>query len=218
MVLTAQEDELLVDGRIEFRGVFDTTRRPCVTVSDVPMVDVPTICPNLEPGIAALADYLRVTGHRRVAMLSVPGDEHRLHLFGEHFGAADVPVFRSSADSNWPTRGAGEALARSALRSEDRPTALIALSDVVAAGALDAAHALGLRVPEDVTIVGIDDTPGGADTLGLTTIVVPYRPMGELAASTLLRWIDGGERPADPPPLPTALSIRHTSGRAPAKA
>ena len=56
----------------------------------------------------------------------------------------------------------------------------------------------------------------GADTLGLTTIVVPYRPMGELAASTLLRWIDGGARPADPPPLPTALSIRRTSGPAPA--
>ena len=215
MVLTAQADELLVDGRIEFRGAFDATRRPCVTVADVAVTNVPTIRPNLDPGIAALADYLRSMGHRRVAMLSVPGDENRLELFGHHFDAADVPVFRSSAESDWPTRGAGEALARRALRGEERPTALIALSDVVAAGALDTAHALGLRVPEDVTIVGIDDTPG-ADTLGLTTIVVPYRPMGELAASTLLRWIDGGERPVDPPPLPTALSIRRTSGPAPA--
>ena len=108
MVLTAQADELLVDGRIEFRGAFDATRRPCVTVADVAVTNVPTIRPNLDPGIAALADYLRSMGHRRVAMLSVPGDENRLDGAGLDEGQGEG-VLR--LDGRETTRGTQDGFA-----------------------------------------------------------------------------------------------------------
>ena len=100
-----------------------------------------------------------------------------------------------------------------ALSASPRPRAILALSDLLARGAMDAAHRLGLAVPRDVSIVGIDDLEGN-DVIGLTSVFVPYRPMGELAGVLLSSLIDGRD-PAMPPPLPTAVALR-TSAAPPA--
>ncbi len=214
VVLSGEDEAPLVDGHITFRAKPSASRRPRVFVTDAEVPGALTVRPDLDPGVAMLAAYLTDLGHRRVAILSVPGDDRRMESFGRHFTArGETPVFRSSDSSHWPTRGAGEATARRALRGERRPTAIVALSDALAVGALDAAHAMGLNVPGDVTIVGIDDTPG-SDAMGLTTVVVPYLPMGELAALTLIRRIEDGPGVLAPPPLTTTLSIRRTSGPA----
>ena len=112
-----------------------------------------------------------------------------------------------------PTVADGETAARLALSRSPRPRAILALSDLLARGAMDAAHRMGLAVPRDVSIVGIDDLEGN-DAIGLTSVFVPYRPMGELAGVLLASLIDGGA-PAIPPPLPTAVAIR-TSAAPPA--
>jgi LacI family transcriptional regulator len=112
-----------------------------------------------------------------------------------------------------PTPAAGEALARAALRRRPRPTAILALGDTLALSALHVAHWMGLDVPGDLSVAGLDDLPG-SEAAGLTTVFIPYRALGERAGDLLLGRLDG-EEPASFPDLPTALSIRRSTGPPP---
>jgi DNA-binding LacI/PurR family transcriptional regulator len=107
-----------------------------------------------------------------------------------------------------PARGDGEVAAVSALGQDPEATAVLAASDELALGAMDGASRLGRRVPQDVSVVGIDDIPE-ARLRGLTTAFVPYVPMGELATALLL---DGR---SEPPPFPAPVAVRASTGPAP---
>ena len=121
-----------------------------------------------------------------------------------------VPVFQG-LDS---TPEEGEAGALAVLACTPRPSALLCLSDRLAEGALRVARRLGLRVPEDLSLVGFDDAVPTAAALGLTTVRQPNRAKGEHAAHALLRLVDGAE-PAPLPPLPTQFVVRGSTGPAP---
>jgi DNA-binding LacI/PurR family transcriptional regulator len=84
----------------------------------------------------------------------------------------------------------GRAQVTAALASEDAPTAIVALSDELAFGAIEAVESAGLEVPTDVSVVGFDDIPDAARH-GLTTVAQPSRTKGEVAARLLL----GGDAP-----------------------
>ena len=94
-------------------------------------------------------------------------------------------------------------------------TAVICGNDVLAAGAMMAARTKGIRIPQDVSIVGFDDI-GVASVVSpaLTTVRVPQVEMGRAAAATLLSLIEG-EGPVDSQCLPTELVIRGSLGAAP---
>ena len=98
---------------------------------------------------------------------------------------------------------------------DDRPTAIVCGNDVLALGALLEAEALGLRVPEDVSITGFDDLDLAKEIgPGLTTIHAPLEEMGRLTAEYLLE----PEAPGDPPlhlELPAELVVRGSAGPAP---
>jgi DNA-binding LacI/PurR family transcriptional regulator len=64
-------------------------------------------------------------------------------------------------------------------------------------------------VPGDVAVAGIDDPPAAA-AAGLTTVFVPYHPLGDLAGTILAAAVEGSA-PASPEPLPTSLAIRATA-------
>ena len=82
-----------------------------------------------------------------------------------------------------------------------RPTAVFAASDVQAVGVLEAAEACGLRVPEDLAVIGFDDIEIAA-VAGLSTVRQPLRESGRLGAAILLAEIDGVERRSEElPPL-----------------
>jgi LacI family transcriptional regulator/LacI family repressor for deo operon, udp, cdd, tsx, nupC, and nupG len=83
-------------------------------------------------------------------------------------------------------------LAHALLAMPDPPTAIFAASDVQAMGVLQAAEALGLRVPEDVAVIGFDDVEE-ASVLGLTTVRQPLRETGARAVELLLSAIEGRE-------------------------
>lgn len=103
------------------------------------------------------------------------------------------------------------------LPDEARPTAIFCGNDVLAVGAMLEAQHMGIRVPEDVSIVGFDDLPLAAHlSPGLTTVHVPSRRMGEHAAEYLLRCI-AGETPEPLNELPTDIMVRGTSAPPPAK-
>ena len=80
---------------------------------------------------------------------------------------------------------------RSLLRTDPPPTAIFAASDVQAIGVLKACEALGVRVPEDVAVIGFDDVDL-AEIVGLTTIRQPLRESGGLAADLLVAAIEHG--------------------------
>jgi DNA-binding LacI/PurR family transcriptional regulator len=96
----------------------------------------------------------------------------------------------------------------------DPPTAIVTATDQMAIGALHAAHALGISVPHQVSIVGFDDIPLAEFTAPPLTSV--HQPMGEMAELAVSLAI-GAPMPGDlDRTFPTTLSIRATSGPVPA--
>ncbi len=192
---------LLRDAAAGWRG-----RVPAVAVDADGPPGVPAVRAALEEGAAAVAGHLAARGRRRLAILGWPGAGPRLEGARRGWGGAGPAHARIVAD---PRRAAGELAAATALRDDPRPDAILGLTDELALGALGAARHLGLDVPGDVAVAGIDDLPG-SDAAGLTTVFVPYRPMGDLAGTLLAAALDGAA-PASPDPLPTSLAIRATA-------
>ncbi len=215
VVIAGRTLDLPVDGYIRYRpSPGDEPRGHSVTIEAAePNGTRPNVNVDLTDAVRTIARHLQELGHTRIAVLSTSELAHRLGdlvpaNIGEH-----VVVYESRAQGGWPDRAAGEATARAALAATPRATAILALSDTLALGALEAMHRIGLRCPEDISVAGIDDVPG-SDAVGLTTIVVPYRPMGEQAGEILIQMI-AGETPAPPSTLPVALAIRRTTAPPP---
>ena len=90
------------------------------------------------------------------------------------------------------------------LHRQPRLDAVFVASDVMAAGALQALRRTGRRVPQDVAVVGFDDSPIASHTTpSLTTVRQPVEAVGELAVELLLSTVDG-----ENPVLPTELVVR----------
>jgi len=122
--------------------------------------------------------------------------------------APDPSLIRTAAFSPETGRAAMEEL----LRLPDRPTAVFAASDAVALGAMNAIHAAGLRIPDDVAVVGFDDTFLAAYTHpALTTIRVPAHGLGWTAAEVLIALIEE-EKEISSVTLETELVIRDSCG------
>ena len=114
--------------------------------------------------------------------------------------------------SEWSRKG-GKHAALQLLTQQKRPTAIFAASDVQAVGALEAARELGLRVPEQLSVIGFDGIEI-SELLELSTMQQPLQEMGELGASKLVELI---ENPSHPPELirfDTKLVERRTTSPA----
>ncbi|HWR86203.1 MAG TPA: substrate-binding domain-containing protein [Rhodoglobus sp.] len=158
---------------------------------------------------ATLARHLRELGHDRVAVVSLPLDDSgepgrlpgdwrlraRSHTARERLeGVADVyPAFGGRV-AEGSTIEAGREAGMAILGEADAPTAVIAQSDLLAVGVIRAAEELGLRVPEDVAVVGFDgirrDDANGID---LTTMVQPAVAKGRAAGRAAFSLLDGDE-------------------------
>jgi DNA-binding LacI/PurR family transcriptional regulator len=218
------EDDPALD-QLRARGV------PVVAVEG-PVVDgVVLIDIDDRRGTRQLARHLHDLGHRRVHVVAMPlrldgtrgpvsperralahyrDVRHRMEGVEDVFGP--VPVFETS--SNAVDEGAAAARALLGVAPEHRPTAIVAQSDVLAAGVLQAAAELGLRVPEDLSVVGFD----GAElpwlgTTRLTTVVQPSAEKGRAAARAAMELVAGG--PSEDLVLPVTLRIGTTSGPPP---
>jgi DNA-binding LacI/PurR family transcriptional regulator len=125
-------------------------------------------------GARRAAEHLLALGHRRFAVVCEL-QVHRERLAG-YKRALDA------AGAFWARQELPAALA-----AKPRPTAILAASDRLALEALDAAHAAGVRVPEELSVIGFDDVPGAARSLpALTTIRQPLLEKGEIAGRLLV--------------------------------
>ena len=215
LLIAGRPEGRAADGLALFRGKpREVLRGPAVVIDGRASGGAAAVTADVAGGAAAVADHLRQLGHERIAVLAYPGARERLAGVARGWaGREPLRVFGAAAEAGrpgWPTRGDGEAAARAALAATPRPTALLALSDTLALGALDCARWMGLSIPRDLSIAGLDDLPG-SDALGLTTALVPYRPLGELAGDVLVRSLEG-EPPAPSPELPSALAVRASTG------
>jgi DNA-binding LacI/PurR family transcriptional regulator len=155
-------------------------------------------------GGEAATRHLLELGHSRIAFLGDQFDDpfgftssrHRAIGYERAIRAAgrevDPQLMALGAHSRYEARE----LAARLLAREDRPTAVFAASDTQALGVISAAHEAGLRVPEDVSVIGYDDIEI-ADYLELTTVRQQLLESGRLGAELLLREI--GQRSEDPP-------------------
>jgi DNA-binding LacI/PurR family transcriptional regulator len=109
----------------------------------------------------------------------------------------------------------GYAAGLTLLRDRERPTAIVAFTDVLALGVMRAAAELGLRVPEDLTVVGYDDIPE-ADSAGLTTVHHPLSQKGSVVGKRL-RSLWEPDSTQQSMRFPASLVIRTSSSRPPTR-
>ena len=167
-------------------------------------------------GAFQATQHLLDLGHTRIGFAggldeSMPARE-RLHghlaaLAGAGIAAEDALV-RKQAFSH----EAGIEMGTELLALDERPTAIVAGSDTTALGVLEAARRRGLRVPDDLSVVGFDDTYAATATAPpLTTVHQPLHEMGRVALRTLLQQSRGEPLDANHVQLSTQLVVREST-------
>jgi LacI family transcriptional regulator len=141
---------------------------------------------------AAMTQLLIARGHRQISMIRAeygPGERRALGYATVMRDAGLNPEF-VFAEAYTEDAGAG-AMRRLLSRTRNRATAVFGASDVLALGAMEAARAAGVAIPDDIAIVGFDDIPA-AKLLGLTTVRQPELELGQLAAKVLIARLQSG--------------------------
>ncbi|MGH2505790.1 MAG: substrate-binding domain-containing protein, partial [Ktedonobacterales bacterium] len=180
------------------------------------------VVPDNYGGASAAVEHLLGLGHRRIAHIAGSDDVSTSYLRRAAYldtlrvhGIATDP--RLLVFGSFREQGGYDAM-RALLDLPEPPTAVFAVNDLAALGALRAIASADLRAPEDISIVGFNDlfhipyiTPQ------LTTIQVPDRAMGARAVERLLDMIIAGVWPESPILLPLTLVTRASSGPPPTR-
>ncbi|NUR87721.1 MAG: substrate-binding domain-containing protein, partial [Nonomuraea sp.] len=168
---------------------------------------------NASQAVRSAVDHLLELGHRRIGLLTNPGlssASERVSLFRRMMKAAGLPsrvVSGSTADETV------ERVVR-ALRKDDRPTAVITDSDLLAHYVYDAAREAGLRIPHDLSVVGHDDLPTSHLLApALTTVAVDRFEIGRQAATMLIGALNGDEIERPHRELPVELKVRKSTAQ-----
>jgi len=111
---------------------------------------------------------------------------------------------------------AGETAAHELLKLPERPTAVVAHNDLIAIGAMKAFMEAGLRIPNDISVVGFDDIAAASYVQPpLTTVAYPKRQMGRAGIEMLLERLSSEEKmPTGTLKLPVELVVRASTGPA----
>lgn len=225
----ARVREAVVDGFLVYCHEEASPVVDALAVRGLPVVGVdldhlalgPVVTIDDRGGAAAAACHLIGLGHRDLAVMALASERELHHdhrrlarfkpvrdrLAGYRDAMAEAGLDPGSLHvveepQNDPT--AAEAVALKLLRRRVRPTAILAMSDVLAVGVLRAAQRLGLAVPDELSVVGFDDIPLAIDLKPpLTTVRQPLVEKGRIAAAILLGTAAALDRP-----LPTELVVR----------
>ncbi|HYF90988.1 MAG TPA: LacI family DNA-binding transcriptional regulator [Symbiobacteriaceae bacterium] len=162
--------------------------------------------------------HLLSLGHRKIACItgspqhSTSWERHSGYLQAMAEAGIDVPNGYVHWGSGFHEE-AGYKAAESLMRLPDRPTAMLVTSDLMALGAVKAVQAAGLRVPEDVAVVGVDNISlSDSFIVPLTTVHQPKREMGLEAAKMLIGLITGKQNGPTSVILPPKLVVRQSCG------
>ncbi len=190
--------------RVELPELLDST--PTVVLDGKPTNRaVPFVIPNEEQLAYDAVSHLIEHGHTKITFVQnadkIPASRGRLMGFEralQEHGIArsdnDLILASSSAE-------AGRTAVRPLLEREDRPTALFCFNDRIAMGAYQAAHLAGLAIPEDLSVISVDNFEVIADSLypALTSMELPHFQMGVWAVERLLALIENSEEDKEEP-------------------
>ncbi len=167
------------------------------------------------------ARHLLDLGHRRIGLLSapLPGND-RARARGEGLRAALAERGLALDERHVAHAPISLAQAEQAMQQllalPDRPTAIVATNDVFAVGAMLACRKAGIRIPEQLSITGVDNTDLGAtQTPGLTSVATPITEIGRAAAEQLVARLEGGTSTPFQT-LPVELVVRGSTAPPPA--
>ncbi|MGY1643162.1 LacI family DNA-binding transcriptional regulator [Geodermatophilus sp. SYSU D00703] len=185
-------------------------------------LDVDRVISDNHGGAMVGGRHLLDLGHRRVALISGPSNtstsRDRRAGLAESLAGAGLRLDPTLVREGTYSHQSGYQHSRDLLRLPEPPTAIVCGNDVVAFGAIDAALSLGVRVPEDVSILGFDDIPMAAwEVFQLTTLRQPIGDMARAAARMLAERIEhsGELGPGREQVFATSLVRRATVDRAP---
>jgi DNA-binding LacI/PurR family transcriptional regulator len=226
---TATEVDRLASFRARGLILIDTPREPvevrkaaahlpCVYLGS--MVDHPGIAvvdTDNANGIRLAVHHLIALGHRDIVHIGGRDEGHtreRADAYTACMRAAGLTprAWYGRNDIDTGRRGVDALLGQT-----PRPTAIVAANDVIAIGAIDRLHGLGLQVPHDMSVTGFDDIPAaGSETFSLTTVRQDTAALAAAAVAALQRLLDTGDAVGDYTRLPVTLVVRRSSGRPPA--
>ncbi|WP_306322123.1 MULTISPECIES: LacI family DNA-binding transcriptional regulator [unclassified Streptomyces] len=167
---------------------------------------------NFAGGLAATEHLIRL-GHRRIGYLGGPAmavcNQARMHGYRAALEAAGAPTPAAYVRHGAFTHQAGLLGAAALLGLDEPPTAIFTGNDEIALGAIEAARTRGLRIPEELSVVGFDDTLlARMASPSLTTVHQPLREMGGVALRTALRLANGERTESHHIELATELVVR----------
>lgn len=174
------------------------------------------VCTDDVDGAAQATRHLLALGHRRIAFAGLrPVRPALLRLLGFRSALADAGCAPSLILESPASMEGGMDAGRRLLGAHPRPTAIVAFDDMVAVGIIRAAHALSLRVPDDLSVVGFDDVALAAFIEPpLTTVAQDTPRLGSLAVDVILARLEGRGNDIDTV-LPGQLVIRQSTASYP---
>jgi LacI family transcriptional regulator len=183
--------------------------------------DVPVVAAANWAGARKATEHLISLGHTRIGVITGPRDwcasVDRLAGYHSALLGAGLPIIPAYVrEANFEIE-AGQRAADELLALSSRPSAIFAMNDLMAVGALRAARARGLQVPADLSLIGFDDVDiASLTTPALTTVAQPLQEMGRIAVALLYRQIDGQSLDANRVELSTRLIVRDSTAPPPA--
>jgi DNA-binding LacI/PurR family transcriptional regulator len=223
----ATVDGFVVVGLEVDRGEIQLMRRrdvPFVMVDSEAPEDVPSVNVDDHSGAQAIMQHVLSKGHRRIALVCIESGKaghieeytgtlaarlsgYRAALAEYRLSLDDPGIQLVEAPTSWE---GGQAAFEQIWAAKQRPTAIVAMSDIIAIGLMDAAKTHRLHLPRDLSVVGFDDLPDARHMRpGLTTVRQPVEEKGRLAAEVLVAALQK-EDGVNHHVLPTELVIRQS--------
>jgi LacI family transcriptional regulator len=210
-ILEAQEAQAILK-QIRERGL------PIVEMDENYGVD--SVSADYREATQEVMSYLLSLGHRRIGLIyGIGGHElgqDRLQPYLESLKAANIPIESDLIAECGPTIEDGYQASLKVLKLSPRPTALITINDLLAMSALRAAADLGLRIPNDLSLVGFDNIPMANYLVPrLTTVTKEAANLGRKAFELLLTRIQNPDLPRQQIHSPARFIVRESTGPAP---
>lgn len=214
-VLTMMDGVVLTSSRMSDLSIAQIAKVKPVAVINRIIRGVPCIVPDVGRGVRRAVEQLATLGHTRITYLSGPAnswsDGARWRAISEACYELSLNVRRVGPNS--PSLQGGIDATRKWLKNQT--TAVIAYNDLMAIGFMKAIQKAKLRIPEDISVIGMDNSISGLLTSPtLTSIGPPTNTLGMIAARTLISQAQSGSEPStEIMQFPMKLFVRESTAR-----
>ena len=191
---------------------------PAVTIDRLAVAPMMSdVAFDFDTGMLEAVEHLAKFGHREIAFIGgikgLATSDRRKQAFVKGMRACKLSVKKQWLLDGLYTVDSGDAAMRTLMTAEARPTAVIAVNDMTALGAMRAAHELGFSVPGDVSIIGLDDI-GLTRVISpaLTTIRLPRRELAQACVECFAHMLKHPKKPGLQRILESRLVVRRSTG------